>query len=194
MSQPEAQHWDERYQRERDFWLGRQPRQLLKSFAHLLPSEGRALDAASGMAVNGLFLAQHGFKVFALDISEYALSLAKQRARSKDTFLEAAVYDLSNPWLPPAYFDVILNFHFLERAAIPVYRQALTPGGLIFFDTYVGFDDREDIPIYYLEPGELLRRFQGFEIIHYAEDNLPLSESHGERGIAQLVARKPDQA
>ena len=194
MSPSKAEHWDERYQRERDFWLERQPRHLLKSFAHQLPSEGRALDAASGMAINGLFLAQHGFKVFALDISEYALSLAKQRARSEDTFLEAAVYDLSNPWLPPAYFDVILNFHFLERAAIPVYQQALTPGGLIFFDTYVGLGDPEDIPLYYLEPGELLRRFVDFEIIHYAEEILPQSESHAERGIAQLVARKPDQS
>ena len=194
MPQSEAEHWDERYQRERDFWLERQPRQLLKSFAYLLPSEGRALDAASGMAINGLFLAQHGFKVFALDISEYALNLAVQRARSEDTIIEAAVYDLSNPWLPPAYFDVILNFHFLERAAIPVYRQAITPGGLIFFDTYVRLEDREDIPIYYLEPGELLSRFVDFEIIHYAEDILPQSEFHGERGIAQLVARKPEQS
>jgi 2-polyprenyl-3-methyl-5-hydroxy-6-metoxy-1,4-benzoquinol methylase len=194
MPQSEAEHWDERYQRERDFWLERQPRQLLKSFAYLLPSEGRALDAASGMAINGLFLAQHGFKVFALDISEYALNLAVQRARSEDTIIEAAVYDLSNPWLPPAYFDVILNFHFLERAAIPVYRQAITPGGLIFFDTYVRLEDREDIPIYYLEPGELLSTFVDFEIIHYAEDILPQSEFHGERGIAQLVARKPEQS
>ena len=194
MSPSKAEHWDERYQRERDFWLERQPRQLLKSFAHLLPSEGRALDAASGMAINGLFLAQHGLKVFALDISEYALNLARQRARSEETILEAAVYDLSNPWLPAAYFNVILNFHFLERAAIPVYRQALTPGGLIFFDTYVRLNDREDIPIYYLEPGELLSGFEGFEVIHYAEEFLPQSESHGERGIAQLVARKPEQS
>jgi tellurite methyltransferase len=194
MSPSKAEHWDERYQRERDFWLERQPRQLLKSFANLLPSEGRALDAASGMAINGLFLAQYGLKVFALDISEYALNLAMQRARSEDTILEAAVYDLSNPWLPAGYFDVILNFHFLERAAIPVYRQSLTPGGLILFDTYVRLDGREDIPIYYLEPGELLSSFEGFEVIHYAEEILPRSESHGERGIAQLVARKPEQS
>ena len=194
MSPSKAEHWDERYQRERDFWLERQPRQLLKSFANLLPSEGRALDAASGMAINGLFLAQHGLKVFALDISEYALNMAMKHARSEDTILAAAVYDLSNPWLPAGYFDVILNFHFLERAAVPVYRQALTPGGLIFFDTYVRLDVREDTPIYYLEPGELLNSFEGFEIIHYAEEILPQSESHGERGISQLVARKPEQS
>jgi len=39
-----------------------------------------------------------------------------------------------------------------------------------------------------------LRNFVDFEIIHYAEEILPHSESHAERGIAQLVARKLDQS
>lgn len=193
MSPTAARRWDERYQREREFWLELEPRQLLISYSHLLPAEGCALDAACGVAVNAHYLAQQGLKVLALDISGYALQLAKQRARSSGISIEFAVYDLSNPWLPTSYFDVITNFHFLERATIPVYRQALKPGGLIFFDTFVKLKDREDNPVYYLEPGELLERFHGFEVIHYAEGDLPPSESHPERGLAQLVARKPEQ-
>ena len=193
MSNPEAQRWNERYQRERDFWIGRQPRQLLRSFENLLPRDGRALDAASGMGINALFLAQLGLRVFAFDISEYALNLAKKRSLSEDTPFEAVVYDLSNPWFPPDYFDVILNFHFLERAAIPIYRQALIPGGLIFFDTYVRLHG-QDNHIYYLEPKELLKYFRDFEIIHYVEEILPKSDSHAERGLAQLVARKSVQS
>jgi tellurite methyltransferase len=191
MSQPEAEHWNERYQLERDLWIAREPRQLLRSYAHLLPRNGRALDAASGMGINAQFLIQHGLRVFALDISEYALKQAKKNAPSTETPLYAAVYDLSNPWFPPAYFDVIINFHFLERSTIPAYRQALTPGGLIFFDTFVRLHEREDIPKYYLEPDELLEYFRDYKIIHYGEITLPPSESHEERGLAQLVARKP---
>jgi len=191
MPHPEAQRWDARYQRESDFWLKLEPRQLLTSNAHLLPAEGRALDAACGVAINALFLAQHGLRTFALDISEYALRLAKQRARNLNLALEAAVTDLSNPWLPAEYFDAILNFHFLERATIPVYRQALKPGGLIFFDTFSKRRDRNDNPVYYLDHGELKGWFHDFEIIHYAENDLLPSENHSERGLAQLIARKP---
>ena len=191
MPHPEAQRWDARYQRESDFWLKLEPRQLLTSNAHLLPAEGRALDAACGVAINALFLAQHGLRTFALDISEYALRLAKQRARNLNLALEAAVTDLSNPWLPADYFDVILNFHFLERATIPVYRQALKPGGLIFFDTFSKRRDRNDNPVYYLDHGELKGWFHDFEIIHYAENDLLPRENHSERGLAQLIARKP---
>jgi SAM-dependent methyltransferase len=191
MPHPDAQRWDERYQRESDFWLERKPRQLLTSNAHLLPAEGRALDAACGVAINALFLAQRGLRAFALDISEYALRLAKQRASSIGLPLEAAVIDLSNPWLPAAHFEVIVNFHFLERGTIPVYRQALKSGGLIFFDTFSKRGERNDSPVYYLDPGELIGWFHDFEIIHYAENDLIPSVNHSKRGIAQLIARKP---
>jgi hypothetical protein len=48
-----------------------------------------------------------------------------------------------------------------------------------------------DTPEYYLLPGELGNLFYDFEIIHYSEELLEPGQSHGERGAAQLVARKP---
>lgn len=191
MSNPAAARWDERYRRETEFWLERQPRQLLIDFTHLLPNEGRALDAASGVANNGLYLAQRGLEVFTLDISEYALKLAKQRARSAKVALNAAVVDLSLPWLPEKYFDVIVNFHFLERETFSVYRKTLKSGGLIFFDTFTKQANQGDAPEYYLDPGELLSKFRDYDLIYYNEEQQESSEHHSERGIAQLVARKP---
>lgn len=191
MPHPEAQRWDAKYHDERNLWLGQEPRQLLTSFAHLLPAEGRALDAACGVGTSALFLAEHGLKTFALDISEYALQLAKQRARSSNLELEVAVIDLSNPWLPGDFFDVILNFHFLERATFPVYREALKSGGLIFIDTFSKRENQNNTPEYYLEPSELKGWFSDFETVHYSEYNQPSSENHAERSLAQLIARKP---
>lgn len=191
MSNLKSDKWNEKYRLERDFWMQLEPRQLLTSFIHLVPEKGRALDAACGVGVNAVYLAQHGLRVFGLDISEYALQLAMGRAKKVGLVIELAVADLSNPWLPAQFFDVITNFHFLERAAIPVFRQALKPGGLILFETFTAASDANGIPSYYLEPGELRLSFQGFEIIHYAEEVAQPSRSHGERGMSQLVARRP---
>ncbi len=191
MTHPEALRWNEKYQEERKFWLDQEPRQLLTSFAYLLPSQGRALDAACGVGTNALFLAEHGLKTFGLDISEYAIRLARQRARSLNMDLEAAVIDLSNPWLPAGFFNVILNFHFLERATFPVYRKALKSGGLIFFDTFSKRREWNDNPPYYLNPGELKGWFSDYETIHYSEYDKPSDENRTERSLAQLIARKP---
>jgi len=191
MPNPEAARWDEKYQQESEFWLRLEPRQLLTSFIHLIPERGRALDAACGVGINVHYLAKHGLKVFGVDISEFALRLAVERAKKLGLTFEAVVADLSHPWLPREFFDVITNFHFLERATIPVYRQALTPGGLILFDTFSTVSDTISTPEYYLTPGELRDWFHDYEILHYAEKPMVPSKTHGERGAAQIVARKP---
>lgn len=190
MSNLKSDRWNEKYRLEKDFWMQIEPRQLLTSYIHLVPEKGRALDAACGVGVNAIHLARHGLRVFGLDISEYALQLAMERAKKVGFNIELAVVDLSKPWLPSQFFDVITNFHFLERATIPVFRKALKPGGFILFETFTAASDTHEIPSYYLEPGELKLFFQDYEIIHYAEEVAQPSRSHGERGISQLVARK----
>jgi SAM-dependent methyltransferase len=189
---PDAARWDARYAQEREFWTGREPKQLLRTYEHLLPNAGLALDAASGVAINGLYLARRGLHVIALDISAYALHLGVETARSDHLPLDAAVYDLSShPWLPLSAFDIILNFHFLERATLPVYDSSLKPGGLLFFESFVKLKNQPDTPAYYLEPGELLNSYRIYETIYYNESRQPPSSRHPERGLAQLVARKP---
>lgn len=186
---PDAERWDARYAEEGAEWLERSPRPLLLDYAHLLPSSGFALDAASGVANNGAYLARLGLRVIALDISEKGLRLAMRRARKEGLDLSAAVYDLARPWLPANQFDVIVNFRFLERATFPVYRQALKHGGWLFFETFVKTTGDSDRPEYYLNAGELKQAFQDFEIVHWKETKIPGAD----RATAQLVARKPYQ-
>jgi tellurite methyltransferase len=183
---PDAKKWNNRYLEEGEDWLEKSPRQLLLDYAELLPTDGLGLDAAAGVANNGTFLAQRGLKVIALDISETALRLAMERAREKKLPISAAVYDLSSPWLPPDHFDVIVNFRFLERATFPIYRSSLRRGGLLFFETYLQTNPDAVHPEYYLNPGELFRAFQDFDIIHWKEIDAPGIK----RARAQLVARK----
>jgi tellurite methyltransferase len=191
MSHPDAERWNSRYAEEGEEWLERGPRKLLQDYADALPRQGLALDAAAGVANNGFFLASRGLRVIALDISEMALRLAMQRARSHALPLSAAVYDLASPWLPPDHFDVIVNFHFLKRATFDIYRNALKTSGMLFFETFVKTTEAGSHPDYYLNPGELLAAFQDFEILHWEEEGASKSQSHPSKGMARLVARKP---
>jgi SAM-dependent methyltransferase len=156
----------------------------------LLPETGLALDAAAGVARHGLFLAECGLHVIALDISEVGLRLARESVRKQGVLLETAVLDLAQPWLPANTFDVIVNFRFLERATFPVYRQALKPGGLLFFETFVRTDPQVDYPDHYLNPGELRAAFAGFEIIHHQQTEVLNSLSELVKTTESLVARK----
>ncbi|MEJ2746297.1 MAG: class I SAM-dependent methyltransferase, partial [Anaerolineae bacterium] len=166
MTHPDAARWNHRYTQDGHTWQERRPRQLLREFAHLLPDQGLALDAAAGVGLHGLFLAERGLHVIALDVSEVGLRLARESAQRRGLWLETAVFDLAHPWLPANYFDVIANFRFLERATFPVYRQALKPGGLLFFETFLKTDPQGDYPDHYLNPGELKQAFAGFTVIH----------------------------
>jgi SAM-dependent methyltransferase len=187
---PDAARWDIRYLDNSRPWLPRGPRQLLLDYAHLLPESGLALDAACGVGANGHFLSQRGLRVIALDISLVALRMAVHWGRTHACPLDAAVYDLAHPWLPPERFDVILNFHFLERDCIPEFQTALRSGGLIYFETFLKTESCQEDPARYLEPGELRVIFKDYQFIHYSENLLAATDTWPERGMAQLVACK----
>lgn len=183
-------HWDELYATNKEKWLADHPRQILIDAADLLPECGIALDAACGVGNCSVFLAQRGFKVISIDISLVALKILKERAMGMKLSIFPAAYDLSRPWLPSHYFDVILNFHFLERATIPCYKSALKSGGLILFETFYRLNEQIQKPEKYLESGELASAFTEFEVIRYFE-NSHLGDIETSRGVAQIIARKP---
>lgn len=193
MPHAEAERWNEKYRRERALWLEMEPRLLLEHFKSQIPSEGLVLDVACGVGTTAIYLAALGLNVIGLDISEYALHLARTKTRQLGFHVHFAVADMSRIWLPENYFDLITNFHFLERAAIPVLKRALKPGGMILFETFMATASTTTTPEYYLKPGELKSIFEKFTVIHYAEFMHQHSQHHGERGTAQLVARKPEK-
>lgn len=191
MPHPDALRWDERYSRETDRFALRSPRHLLTSHLDLLPPNGLVLDAACGTTSTGRYLAARGWRVIAVDVSHAALGLARHKVRKDASPISFAVMDMVDPWLPSGHFDVILNFYFLSRPIILTYRQALKPGGLLFFETYLR--ERHDNSERYLESQELRRFFDDWDILHYVEvERLAHARSGYEemRWTAQLIARK----
>ena len=86
-------------------------------------------------------------------------------------------------------FDIVMVFFYLERDILPMLCAALRPGGLVIYKTYTHEHEKFAIhrlshPMYFLDDNELLHAFPGFRVLHYRE-------SVHERGVAELVARKP---
>jgi tellurite methyltransferase len=190
VSHRDAARWNERYQQE-PFRTPIDARPLLVQNAALLPQQGLAIDVAMGLAGNASFLLERGLRVIGVDISEVAVRQAKVRLPA----LFAAVADLNRFYLPPAIFDVILNFYYLQRELWPVYKFALRPGGLLFIETLT-LDmlqiHPETEPEYLLQPGELYASFADMQILVYREGWQTGMNGH-RRAVASLVARLVDK-
>ena len=76
---------------------------------------------------------------------------------------------------------------YLQRDLFPSLRSTTTPGGVVIYETFtvnqraLGFGPTS--AAYLLEPGELARRFDGFEVLFYEEVT-------AREAVARIVARR----
>lgn len=189
-SHPDAKRWNKRYRAGSKEWLSHPPKKLLQDFAHLLPQDGLALDVAAGVGTNSIYLAEKGLTPICLDISFVGSQIAKERFTEGELDLNAAVCDLKGLWLPENYFEVIINFCFLERSTFPVLLRALKPCGLLFFESYLKGSSHASHPECYLENGELQEAFSLLQILHSGQIERKSKGHTSGRKLEQLVARK----
>jgi SAM-dependent methyltransferase len=188
---PDQERWDERF-RGKDFAQGKNPNPFLKKQIALLP-KGKALDLAAGEGRNAIFLAQHGFKVDAVDISEIGLRKTQELAAKREVRVHTILADLDTYPIKRGEYDLITNFYFLNRKIIPRIKRGLKKGGVVFFETYLLEHRRLHTggpknPKYFLKPNEPLYLFKGFRILVYREG---IFEEGGKRkAIASLIAQK----
>ena len=158
----------------------------------LLPP-GRALDVACGSGRNAVFLAEHGFAVTAVDLSQEALALLAHEAKARGLAIDTRLVDLEAvPSLPAGPFDLVINFFYLHRPLLPLLGALLRPGGLMVLRTFScagPFPGGPDNPDFVLKPGELLELFQSWDILCHEEG---LEPSHKGGSLAGIVARRPE--
>ena len=187
----DQKRWDTRFGR-KEFALGKEPNAFLKKHIHLL-SKGRALDIATGEGRNAVFLAQNGFEVDAVDISEKGLKKAQALAREKGVNINTFLVDLDRYRIPKERYDLIANFFFLKRRLIPRIKKGLKKGGRVIFETYtlehrtLGVVGPKQAK-YFLKPNEPLRLFKDFRILFYREGIF--REGGRRKAVASLVAEK----
>ncbi|APG28262.1 hypothetical protein A7E78_10630 [Syntrophotalea acetylenivorans] len=157
----------------------------------LLP-QGKLLDIACGRGRNALPMAELGYSVTALDASSQGLSQLSEEARRRGLAIATVQQDLEQlPQLPSAYFDVVLQFFYLQRSLFDAVRAAVRPGGVVVARTFSragDFAGGPGNPDYVLEVGELLTLFHDWDILLHEEG---IDEAERGGGLAGIVARKP---
>jgi 2-polyprenyl-3-methyl-5-hydroxy-6-metoxy-1,4-benzoquinol methylase len=196
--------WDARYATD-DYIFGTAPNIFLASQAALIRPGMRVLAVADGEGRNGVWLAERGASVHAIDVSAAALAKAEKLAAERGVALETEQADLLDWAWPEAAYDLVAAI-FIQFAPPPArdriiagIRRTLKPGGVLILQGYTpkqlefGTGGPPSAANMYT-PEQLRAWFGDWEIVHLAEHESVISEGshhHGMSALIDLVARKP---
>ena len=195
--------WNERYATE-TYIFGTAPNVFLASQSDLIRPGLRALAIADGEGRNGVWLAEQGAQVHAIDVSPAALEKARKLAAERGVALDIEQADVLNWNWPEAAYDLVAAI-FIQFAPPPGrdriiegIRRTLKPGGVLILQGYtpkqIEFGTGGPPSAANMYTSELLRDWFGdWEILHLAEHESFISEGthhHGMSALIDLVARK----
>ena len=201
---PDINAWDTRYDTA-DYVFGTAPNAFLAAQAHRLAPGMTALAVADGEGRNGVWLAEQGLKVLAVDASANGLEKARKLATERGVALTTEQADLAHWDFGSERFDVVAAI-FIQFAAPALrdrlfagIRASLKPGGLLILQGYrprqLEYGTGGPKQVENLYTAELLRdAFAGMALLHLSEHDETLDEGHGHRGLSaliDLVARQP---
>jgi len=197
--------WDERYQIP-DYIFGDQPCQWLIMNQHRLPQSGKALALGDGEGRNGVFLAELGFEVTSVDLSEVGLSKARELASKCGVTIQTVQADLEYYEIEAESQDLIVSIycHLPDAIRKLVHERAevaLKPGGLFILEAFhhsqlkyqSGGPKTTDL-LYDLDA--LLDEFEAVQILEAFDGLCYLDEGARHSGIGhivRLVLQKPKQ-
>jgi len=137
----ELERWEARF-RAPEYVFGEEPNAFLKSQAQRLHAGQSALSVADGEGRNGVWLAEQGLDVLAIDFSESALAKSHALATRRGVRLRTELADIFTWHWPQAAFDVVVAI--FTQVAFPAQRteffanlkRALKPAGLLLMQGY----------------------------------------------------------
>jgi len=172
---------------------------LLHATAAMVP-KGKVLDVAAGEGRHALYMASQGYDVIGLDRDRNALSTLTRAAKDhRLSNLSTWNVDLEKhpetcPSLGNQAYDGILVFFYLFRPLFPSILQALKPGGVLTYvtfliDHHVRFNHprRQE---FCLRHNELLHLTHPLRVLLYDEGPHPSSPHREPAMTARLVAQK----
>ena len=191
-SDDERERWNQKYREASGAGTWTVPHPFLaqafsKYILPLFPCGASALDLAGGAGRHAIWLAQQGWEVTLIDISETGVEQARQNAGPLASHIHFVVDDLTRFKASQTQFEVVMAFFYLERKIFSEMVKVVRPGGLLVYKTHTlaqaklagGPKNRAHL----LEPGELLQLARGLCVLHYQEEA-------AKKATAELVARK----
>jgi tellurite methyltransferase len=166
--------WDNKYQDIISSKEEREPNErLLKVTPHIKGES--AIDIACGLGGNSFFLAESGFNVTALDISDVAINFVSEQAEIRGLEIRAYAADMSKGTdfpFPAESYDLAVITYYLDRSIFPQVKEMVKSKGYFFMETFF----KTSVPgkktvseKFKLESNELLREFIDWTILFFEE-------------------------
>ena len=135
------------------------PPQVKEHEAGLIAPEVAVLDVAAGGGRHSRFFAERGHRVTALDRDTSRLT-----GHPGIDIVQADLED-GSPWpLPGRTFGAVVVTSYLHRPLFPALLDALAPGGVLLYETFMEGNERfgePSRPAFLLKDGELLDLARG---------------------------------
>jgi SAM-dependent methyltransferase len=200
----EYERWEARYAKP-DYEFGKAPNEFLASCKALLPKSGRALSVADGEGRNGVWLAEQGLDVTAIDFSPTAQKKARVLAAERNVSVNFVQTDVHTWAYAQAAFDVVVEIftQFSTPAERAVkwagMRRALKSGGLLIVQGYtpkqLDYATGGPKQLEQLYTGMLLlEAFGDFRDLKITEEERELREGAAHAGMSAVIGltgRKP---
>ncbi|MCX7760358.1 MAG: class I SAM-dependent methyltransferase [Hydrogenothermaceae bacterium] len=178
----DRERWNKKYS---EGFIGeKEPSEIVVKYYNL-SQIGNALDIAAGLGRNSLFLAERGFKVDAIDVSDFAV----EKLKSLHPNINPIHADLKSYRPEAEKYELIININFLERTLFPYIIEALKPKGVLIFETFLEGSPSKSSRDFLLRQNELLYAFLQLNIIYYEEKDVYTCKGEQARK-AYLVAQK----
>jgi cyclopropane fatty-acyl-phospholipid synthase-like methyltransferase len=193
----EFERWEARFAGP-EYHFGTEPNAFLKSKAGLLKPGQKALSIADGEGRNGVFLAEQGLDVLAMDFSPRALAKSQALARQRGVAIRTEQADLDTWQWPAGAFDVVVAIFFqfcappLRARVFNNIKRALKPGGLLLMEGYSpkqreyktgGPSEVENLYTHKL----LEESFSDFSSVEIKEYDAEIHEGPGHGGMSALI-------
>lgn len=184
---------------------GHEPESIVvEALKHI--NTGKILDIGSGEGRHALFLAEKGFDVHAIDISEESIKKLREQAEKRGLEIKAEVADLTRIQLDNFYDMIIcsyVNHHLSTNEALFMVDEIkihTNHGGLNIIAAFTKNSDLfgEDITTdrYFPETQELGTLYNDWEILEHREEESKAKVIHDDGSsmynlASFLIAKKP---